>query len=47
MATTAAELVLIGVLVSLLPQRLRSSTCNVLLLIGVTLWGLRVAGALG
>ena len=47
MATAAAELVLIGVLVSLLPQRLRSSTCNVLLLIGVTLWGLRVAGALG
>ena len=46
LATAAAELVLIAVLVSLLPGRLRTSTCNVLLLIGVALWGLRVSGSL-
>jgi hypothetical protein len=46
LATAAAELALIGVLVSLLPRRLRTSTCNVLLLIGVALWALRVSGSL-
>lgn len=46
LATTAAELMLIGVLVSLLPGRLRSVTCNALLLVGVALWGLRISGAL-
>lgn len=46
LATTAAELALIGVLVSLLPGRLRSVTCNVLLLVGVALWGIRFSGLL-
>ena len=47
LATTAAELVLIALLVSLLPGRLRTATCNVLLFVGLALWGLRVSGALG
>jgi hypothetical protein len=46
LATTAAELVLIALLVSLLPVRLRTPTCNGLLLVGVALWGLRISGAL-
>ena len=31
--------------VGLLPGRLRSATCNVLLLVGVALWGMRFSGA--
>lgn len=46
LATTAAELVLIGLLVGLLPERLRSVTGNGLLLVGGALWGLRISGAL-
>ena len=46
LATTAAELALIGVLVGLLPGRLRSVTCDVLLLVGVALWGMRFSGLL-
>lgn len=47
LATTAVELVLIGVLLTMLPARLRSATGNGLLLVGLSLWVLRVSGALG
>ncbi len=49
LATTAAESVLIALLVSLLSGSLRTATCNVLLFVGVALWGLRVSarGTLG
>lgn len=46
LTTAAAELVLIVLLVSLLPGRMRARTCNGLLLVGLALWALRITGAL-
>jgi hypothetical protein len=47
LASTAGELVLIALLLTLLPSRLRRATGNVLLLLGVSLWIVRFSGALG
>jgi hypothetical protein len=47
LASTAGELALIALLVTLLPPRLRRVTGNALLLVGVSLWILRFSGALG
>lgn len=47
LAATAGELVLVALLLTLLPSRLRRATGNVFLLIGVSLWIVRFSGALG
>ena len=46
LTATAGELVLVALLVSLLPARLRAATCNGLLALGLTLWALRLSGAM-
>jgi hypothetical protein len=46
MTATAAEVLLIGVLLVLLPPRIRRHTANVLLATGVLLWTLRLTGHL-
>ena len=46
LASTAVELAVIALLVTLLPARLRRATGNVLLLIGLALWVVRFSGAL-
>lgn len=47
LAATAGELVLIALLVTLLTPRLRTATCNALLVLGLGLWALRLSGVLG
>ena len=47
LAATGAELVVVCLLVTLLPPRLRRTTVNVMLLTGAGLWALRLSGALG
>ncbi|GAA4413289.1 hypothetical protein GCM10023168_36030 [Fodinibacter luteus] len=47
LAATGAELVVVCLLVTLLPPRLRRTTVNVLLVTGAGLWALRLSGALG
>ena len=47
LAATGAELVVVCLLVTLLPPRLRRTTVNLLLVTGAGLWVLRLSGALG
>ena len=47
LAATGAELVVVCLLVTFLPPRMRRVTVNVLLAIGVGLWALRLSGVLG
>jgi hypothetical protein len=46
-AATGAELVIVCLLVTLLPPRMRRVTVNLLLATGLGLWALRLSGALG
>jgi hypothetical protein len=46
-AATSAELVVVCLLVTLLPPRMRRVTVNLLLVTGVSLWALRLSGLLG
>lgn len=46
LAATGAELVVVCLLVTLLPPLLRRVTINLLLVIGTSLWALRISGAL-
>jgi len=47
LVASGAELVVVYLLVTLLPPPLRKLTVNVLLVVGVGLWALRMTGALG
>jgi hypothetical protein len=47
LAATGAELVVVCLLVTFLPPRMRRATVNVLLATGVGLWALRLSGVLG
>lgn len=47
LAATGAELVVVCLLVTLLPPRMRRVTVNLLLATGLGLWALRLSGALG
>ena len=47
LAATGAELLVVCLLVTLLPPRIRRLTVNVLLATGVCLWALRLTGGLG
>ncbi len=47
LAATGAELVIVCLLVTFLPPRMRRVTVNLLLATGLGLWALRLSGALG
>ena len=47
LAATGAELVIVCLLVTFLPPRMRRVTVNLLLATGIGLWALRLSGALG
>jgi hypothetical protein len=46
LATTATEILLVGVLIAMLGTTARRRVCDLLLLAGVLLWGLRLTGHL-
>lgn len=47
LVATGAELVVVCLLVTMLPPRVRRATVNVMLVTGVGLWALRLTGVLG